>query len=313
MNNTSGTFLALLASISQCFAQESIQLSKSDATWEAIKIFEGNPSTISGDFDCQGMSVGIAQWNIGKSKDSVRAIFSAIPDDERARLMPRFGERLTKALSGSRAEALAFVRSLQSIGQANSCDAKTRNARWTAEGKAFVGEMSRALATEQSIKAQRHLRADIFSAGYRNADEWAKVSRGASAVATPKEVAYFVDMQNFNGGGFSKFGLPSKPLSREDRVACSAQAISYLRSADEDFLLHKAAARKNASLLDPRLLGDSEADLFCMSYRVALKLKADHARQFRLTVINRRAAILFGSAYYSDRDTKPTKITLPSQ
>jgi len=39
----------------------------SDTICEAIKVFEGTANTVSGDFDCQGMSIGVTQWNEGKS------------------------------------------------------------------------------------------------------------------------------------------------------------------------------------------------------------------------------------------------------
>lgn len=303
----------LFSFLAQCpvhaHGSSSSDLSQSDAVWESIKVFEGSPQTVTGDFDCQGMSVGVAQWNIRKSKDSVKAIIAAIPSEELSVLMPQFGKRLTQALASSKDQALSFVRSLQTIDRADSCDSRTRNARWTSEGKIFVNELARALATDKAIKAQRRLRSEIFLSGNNNAEEWAKAVRGQEAVATPREVAYFVDMQNFNGGGLKKFGISPQPLTKEARSACLTQAITYLQTANDDFLLHKKAARKNAALLKPQSLSESDADLFCMSYQVAIKLIAPHARQFRLTVINRRAAILFGSAYYSDRDSSPTKIS----
>ena len=81
--------------------------------------------------------------------------------------------------------------------------------------------------------------------------------------------------------------------------------------ADDSFLLHKIAARNNAERLNLADLNESEAALFANSYVLSQKIGAPHAIQFKLTVLNRRAAILFGEAFYSDRDTSPTKISLP--
>lgn len=296
------------ASAWPCLADTVPVQAKSDAVWDAIGAFEGGSATVTGDFDCQGLSVGIAQWNIGKSQADVKKIILSLPNDQLSELMPKFGQRFVSALNGTRKDALAFVRSFQAIERPDSCDAKTRNARWNAEGRLFVKELSRALATESSIKTQRSLRADIFNSGLQNATRWAKSIRGENASPTPREIAYFVDMQIFNGGGFSKFGLASRPLSPDVRSVCTKQVIDYLRTANDEFLLHKKAARRNATLLNPQSLSDGDKDLFCLSHQVAMKLNANYSRQFRLTVINRRAAILFGGAYYSDRDSDPTKV-----
>ncbi|MFT3734756.1 MAG: hypothetical protein QM776_07000 [Rhodocyclaceae bacterium] len=305
-------FLTLLLNWPALAAESSSVITQSDVIWEAIKVFEGDATTVSGDFDCQGMSVGIAQWNIGKSLASVRSIVTAIPPDQLAAAMPKFRQPFIKALNGDKDGALAFVRGLQTIEHPESCDANTRNARWSPEGKSFVKELSSALGLPASIQAQRNLRSDIFASGLQNAKIWATAARGEGALPSNEEVAYFVDMQNFNGGGLTKFGLAVKPLTPDVRKLCAAQVIEYLRTADDAFLLHKKAARRNASLLTLESLNDSPLDLFCLSHQVALKLSATHARQFRLTVINRRAAILFGQAFYSDRDSTPTKIRFAS-
>lgn len=300
--------LAALFVTLPCHAGEPGALEQSDAIWDAIKVFEGDHRTVTGDFDCQGMSVGVAQWNIGKSQESVKKIILSIPTDQLAEVMPQFGQRLIKALVGTRSEALSFVRSLQTFKNPDCCVSKIRRAQWTSEGRKFVGELSLALATDSSLRAQRSLRGEIFSRGLRDATDWGKAVRGADAVATPKEIAYFVDMQLFNGGGLSKFGVSTKPLDTESRSICAAKAIKYLKTADDNFLLHKKAARMNAGLLNAQSLSRSETDLFCKAHQVALKLNAPYAKQFRLTVINRRAAILFGNAYYSDHDSIPVSI-----
>lgn len=312
MYKKTGAILLALSVNFSCLANDSNPSKRTETIWDAIKIFEGSTSTVTGDFDCQGMSIGVAQWNIGKSMKSVKSILASIPKDQIYKTMPRYGKPLLNALDGTRDDALAFVRSLQVIERPESCDSKIRNVRWTIEGRAFVKELSSALATESSIKAQRNLRESIFSSGLVNATQWAKSVRGEEASPTLREIAYFVDMQIFNGGGFQKFGLGVKDLESNERATCAKQVLSYLGTADDSFLLHKKAARKNADFLKPEELNQTDRDLFCLSHRVALKLSQNHARQFRLTTINRRAAILFGNAYYSDRDVKPINIDLPS-
>lgn len=282
-----------------------------DTIWEAIKVFEGAANTVSSDFDCQGMSIGVAQWNIGKSFMSVKAIVTSVPLARRSGLMPTHGQLFEQALAAGQAATMTFVRSLQTIADPKSCDANKRLARWNKDGRVFVLELGQVLSLPESVAAQRQLRSGIFMDGNSNAVRWAKALRGPASAPTLKEIAYFVDMQNFNGGGLQKFQLPYAGLDATARTACVADAIAYLRTADEPFLLHKKAARKNATLLQPALLSDSELVLFCNAYKVAVMLNKSYSRQFRLTTINRRAAILFGAAYYGDMDAHPIQIRFP--
>lgn len=283
---------------------------QSAAIWDAIKIFEGNHTTVTGDFDCQGISIGVAQWNLGKSYPAVKSIVLAVDESERRTAMPRYGHGFAQALRDGRSEALVYVRALQHYSNAESCDSAVRKAAWTADGKIFRAELSALLSGGTATSAQRDLRKPIFESGWRNAQKWARARRGSDAVPTQVEVAYFVDMQIFNGGGFEKFGVSYAPYDREEADALILEVIAFLRDSNESFLLHKIAARKNAVLLQPARLEDSERDLFIQAYRVAIKLNANYSRQFRLTTINRRAAILFGKAFYSDRDQTPITIRL---
>lgn len=280
-----------------------------DAIWEALSVFEGSYKTVSTDFDCQGMSIGVAQWNVGKSFPNVKQIILANTSSAINSIMPKYGSGLVKAINGGKETTFSFVRSLQEIKQPNSCNANVRKANWNSEGKIFTTELGKLLSTTESIKIQREIRADIFLVGWRNANKWAVVYRGQNAVPTMKEIAYFVDTQIFNGG-WDKFGIKYEKVESNKISGLIRDTITYLGTADDTFLLHKIAARKNAKELVINSLDESEAALFVNSYFLAQKLGAAHAKQFRLTVINRRAAILFGQAYYSDKDEKPTKIKL---
>lgn len=283
-----------------------------DTVWDALSVFEGSIGTAAGDFDCQGISIGIAQWNVGKSFLSVKGIILANPKEQLSQWMPTFGLTFVEALNMGKDSTMTFVRRLQEFDDLSSCDSKKRKARWSNDGKRFVSELKKVLVSPDSVRKQRELRTDVFVQGWRNANDWAAANRGVGATPSIKEVAYFVDMAIFNGGGLQKFGLAYKARSPDEVARLSRKTIEYLETANDDFLLHKIAARKNSHLLKPDTLSDTDRALFALSYEVAMKLNASHARQFRLTVINRRAAILFGKAYYSDRDTTPTQIEFGS-
>lgn len=281
-----------------------------EKVWEALKVFEGSATKVTNDFDCQGISVGVGQWNLGKSYESVKSIINANSKGQTQKLMPTFGTDFKKSLNTSQKEALRYVRSLHSYADKTSCDAKVRKAKWTRDGLKFKSELSKLLGSRESIQMQRKLRKEIFITGWKNAMKWAKANRGSDANPTLREIAYFVDMRIFNGGGLDKFGLSYSPSDLESIDKGSLDAIRYLRKADDKFLLHKVAARKNADLLKPQKLSRSDRELFFLSYQISQKLKKNYSRQFRLTVINRRSAILFGQAFYSDKDDSPTKINL---
>ncbi len=311
-------FLALVLLLSAVSYAQTSTISKPDAAtvdtvWNALSVFEGSYKSVTNDFDCQGMSIGVAQWNIGKSFPSVKKIIMANSPNKINEIMPKYGNALVQAVNNGKEETFTFVRSLQDIQRPDKCEANLRNAKWNTKGKEFVAELGKLLSTDESIKTQKELRSDIFFDGWRNANKWAIVYRGENAVPTMREIAYFVDMQIFNGGGLDKFGVKYEKIPSDRLVSLSKDAISYLEKADDSFLLHKKAARKNATLLKPSTLNESEATLFVNAYLVAQNITKEYAKQFRLTVINRRAAILFGQAYYSDRDIAPTKIVLPQQ
>lgn len=131
------------------------QQEASDIVWEAIKVFEGDASTVSSDFDCQGMSIGVAQWNVGKSFASVKTIIMSVPQAQQSALMPLHGARFGQALATSQQATMTFVRSLQTIEDPQSCDANKRKARWSSEGKVFVRELAKVLSLPPSVAAQR--------------------------------------------------------------------------------------------------------------------------------------------------------------
>lgn len=297
----------LLLTTPMIFAS-SVKVGLEDEVWEALKIFEGDTKTVSSDFDCQGMSIGIVQWNLGKSFGKVKEIILSVPATERQKLMPIYGESLVAVLNQGKQPTINFVRSLQKISKLDSCDAKVRKAVWNDNGKIFAKELSHLLSTQQSIKTQRSLRIDIFNDGLKNATRWAHAIRGVNAEATPKEIAYFVDMQIFNGNGLQKFGIEYRPLDAKTRDACVIDTLHYLATAKDTYLLHRNAAAKNAKILSKQKLGESESNLFCFTYKLSQQLNRPHSRQFKLTVINRRAAILYGGAYYSDKDSNPIRI-----
>jgi hypothetical protein len=281
-----------------------------DNVWDALSVFEGSYKTVTGDFDCQGMSIGVAQWNVGKSFPSVKKIIYSNTEDEIKRIMPNYGESTIKTFNEGKESAYKFIRAFQNIKNPDSCVATERKATWNANGKIFSKELSTLLLNKASIDTQKLLRQKIFIDGWRNANKWASVYHGQSEKPSLKEIAYFVDMQIFNGGGLDKFGIKYKKIPNDDVPQTLNLAINYLTNANDDFLLHKIAARKNAKLLKVDTLNESEAALFSNAYHVAKSISKPYAKQFRLTVINRRAAILFGEAYYSDKDDAPTKIVL---
>jgi hypothetical protein len=279
--------------------------------WNVIELFEGRAKyqSVSNGFDCQGMSIGSAQWNVGKSFNAVKSILLSNSNSAFAEHMPTFGKGLLAAVSESQGATMKFVESLQ-VNESQSCDSKTRKTKWTAQGNRFVRELSSILGTDASIGMQRKLANKIFMYGLKNAQLWATTTRGLNAVPSTKEIAYFVDMQTFNGGGFAKFGVCPKVLSPAELEQTIASALKLLKTADEPYLLHKVAARKNGKLLNLDTQSENDRALFACAYLLTQKLNAPHARQFKLTTLNRRAIILFGEAYYADSDKQPRKANL---
>lgn len=72
------------------------------------------------DFDCQGLSAGVLQWNVGKGS-LWHKLLSKVPAETFAVFMPTYGPDFRAALAKSKAEGLEYVRGFQTFANKKSC------------------------------------------------------------------------------------------------------------------------------------------------------------------------------------------------
>ncbi len=114
---------------------------------------------LSGDFDGQGISFGVCQWNFGQGslQPLLKKMCSDYPETARSVFHDNF-DQLTKALNGAKGDQMAFARSIQDPNR------KTVNEPWRGMFKALgrTDEFQRieADAANALYKAARQLCAD---------------------------------------------------------------------------------------------------------------------------------------------------------
>src|SRR5215813_6543768 len=111
---------------------------------------------VSGNFDGQGISLGVLQWNIGSN--SLQPIIRYLGKSAVTSTMPKFGEDLWRACNSTIAEGLAIVRAWQP----NNKLPKT----CYAELKAFV--RGQPFQTRQMAVAR-----NVGNAAWNSAQDWA--------------------------------------------------------------------------------------------------------------------------------------------
>jgi hypothetical protein len=161
--------------------------------------------SVTGNFDGQGLSLGIIQFNLG---GSVQKAFAAIPKAVYDEHMPEFGDRFYDIVHSPREQAIKLSFAFH---------------KKTEDGKPVVWELlsgaREELASFLGAKivrdAQNRGAGEFFGRGYNQAALWAKETRNADKPSN-REIAYFFDQSVFNGGTLGGGWVPEakKVLSR---------------------------------------------------------------------------------------------------
>lgn len=136
---------------------------------------------VTGDFDGQGISCGVLQWNIGQG--SLQPMVKALGQPKVTALMPGFGAQMWTAVNASLSQGLAIVRSWQVGSKLKAAPA--------AELRALMGDAAMRKLQDDRIQVVAD-QADHLAAAWATA-------RGASA-RTQQELVWFFDVVTQNGG-----------------------------------------------------------------------------------------------------------------
>lgn len=143
---------------------------------------DGDPwSDVTGNFDDEGISCGVLQWNIGQG--SLQPMVKAVGLSVVTQFMPNYGSQFWQACNALIPAGLAIVRSWQINHRLNPAV--------EAELRAFMGC--------DAMKGQQRLAvAGVAKQAERLATTWAQDAR--SAPPTLHEFCWFFDLVTQNGG-----------------------------------------------------------------------------------------------------------------
>ena len=222
---------------------------------------------VAGNFDGQGISCGVLQWNIGQT--SLQPMVIAVGQARVQTLMPVHGTALWQACHASIGQALAIVRGWQN---GNTL-------------KAVPKQELRALMTSAEMKAQqdKYIRI-IATAAEAEADAWAAARGGPPR--TLQEMALFFDIatQNHTSAGVThavvrQFIAAATPGTADDLVC------DWMRDYNTAVAGYGDGA-KNVALWRNAAQG-AALDLLVLGYLRANKSN----RRWRIDVMNRKGTI----------------------
>lgn len=222
---------------------------------------------VSGDFDGQGISCGVLQWNIGQN--SLQPLVRAAGEQAVLSAMPKFGKDMWRACNTSLSQALMIVRSWQS--------GTTLKSAPRSELKKFMG--SPPMRQQQDLAIR-----EVAKKAEALADGWA-ASRDAGQ-RTLQELAWFFDivtqnksMKGLSFGDVSAFKAAAGEGKADDLVCDRLAATTKKYAGYED--CHKNAKlwrnKVNGGAFDLLILG-------CLrSQKSVLRWRGD--------VLNRKGAL----------------------
>lgn len=222
---------------------------------------------VSGDFDGQGISCGVLQWNIGQN--SLQPLVQAAGKPAVLAAMPVFGSEMWRACQSSLSVGLQIVRSWQN-GTALKSAPKS-------ELRAFMGSAPMRAQQDTAIRKVA-VKAETM------ADDWA-AARGQGA-RTVQDLAWFFDIVTQNSslkglgfGDVAAFKNAAGPGQADDLVCDWLAATTSKYAGQED-------CHKNAQLWRNTVSGD-ELDLLVLGYLRSQK----SILQWRGDVLNRKGTL----------------------
>ena len=276
---------------------------KAPAAREALKLVfaiengVSNPYTgVSGNFDGQGLSLGLIQFNLG---GSAQRVFGGIPDSVFSSAMPKWGHVFRAAVrTPTPSSSIDQVTAMQDyVGK-----------RWILKPDALA-ELKTFLDTPDSRAAQDQAVAVEYKSAYRRAAQWAQ-KRGATK-PTPREIATFLDNQVFSGGFLGNMWFEQAKKFRDsfkgDDGAMIAFVGNWLKTCPASgpgFLYGANEGKANAEIWTIQYpkgthLSDERALLFSFGFVRALtangpprvKGQPDQSGIFKSQVVQRRGLI----------------------
>lgn len=233
------------------------------------KPYEG----VSGDFDGQGISCGVLQWNIGQG--SLQPLVKAVGRPHVLAAMPKYGAQMWTACGSSISAGLGIVRSWQKKHVLAGIAKK---------------ELAMLMGSSLMVAEQNAAIRTTGEAAEKMCEQWVH-DRGA-VVRTLQELCWFFDLVTQNsslkGLRFSDvqaFKAAAAPGGPDDLV------VDWLANTDSKYA-GKEDCHKNAVLWSGKAKG-LPLDLLILSYLRSQKSKLT----WRGDVLNRKGSLALGSGW----------------
>lgn len=228
---------------------------------------------VTGDFDQQGISVGVLQWNIGCG--SLQPLVKRVGREQVKNFMPVYGDALWEACTTTIPKGLSVVRSWQS-GAALQTPVLM-------ELRHFAG--SAPFVAQQVSAAQ-----DVAQRAFVRAEAWC--AEGGEQMPSKKLFCWFFDLLTQNGGLKTVTRTSVRNfITQLGSTGCVDFVCNWLKTVGPSSA-GRADARKNADLWKGSVPAEN-IELFAASYlRCRLSVVA-----YQVDVMNRKGTIALGDGW----------------
>jgi hypothetical protein len=198
------------------------------------------------DFDTQGISLGICQWNIRQG--SLQPLVKKAGKATVLKYMPHYGIQFWTVCTTPVEKGLELVQSWQDITPEDKANGVSRKARWKPQFKGMLAELKSFLGSQEMQAIQLSAVAKNAESAWRYTWAWVQSSRIENRIPTLREFTVFFDtvVQNGDMAGFTysdvKRWYDNHKSRKPSTVACQWLAKSHA----PDFQTEDA--RKNAVL-----------------------------------------------------------------
>ncbi|WP_422022950.1 hypothetical protein [Roseibium sp.] len=294
-----------------------------DAIVSTISFFENSKeepyyAAVTKDFDGQGISAGLLQWNIGK--ESLQPLVRDIINTDEAKFDEIFGEYSTEFKEAFRPKSttlqLNWAKSLHTYKNPNSNNASVRGAKWNDKGKQIKSRLVELLQTPASKQQQDIRIAQLLGRAWNYSNWWIDQNPNRTADSEPlriQEVAFFADTLVFNGCWWktANYSIVSDFINAHGDDEAKSKVIGYLTTDLSYRQLQNNEAEKNYELWKNKNLERWQLELLVFAYHISKNINKGHARQFKKNVLSRRGTILLNDGWVNGKRYKnasfPTK------
>jgi hypothetical protein len=231
---------------------------------------EDGYNKVTGNFDGNGVSLGLLQWNIGTG--SLQRLVKQVGEKTVLETMPKFGKDFWKACNIKKNEGLAIVNSWQK-----------NNVVQNEQKKELIFFLS-----NKNVKNAQYKKALIIGKiALDTSTKWAKEMRN-SDTSSFKEFVYFFDLYTFNDG-LKNLWVKDVIKYKSENSNPKETILQWLNTREKPLYSIKDA-KSNVKEWSNFNMTDNKLHLLILGYLRGLISNGDSGK-FKADVLNRRGTI----------------------